>query len=63
MKSLSGEVDNRDRVVRLANRPEALSRGLIIKWYPACWSTHRATSGVIALVKEHNLKPSDIATI
>ena len=41
----------------------ALSRGLIIKWYPACWSTHRATSGVIALVKEHNLKPSDIATI
>lgn len=41
----------------------ALSRGLIIKWYPACWSTHRATSGVIALVKEHNLKPADIEAI
>lgn len=41
----------------------ALSRGLIIKWYPACWSTHRATSGAIELVKENGLTPSDIETI
>ncbi|MSP98372.1 MAG: MmgE/PrpD family protein [Betaproteobacteria bacterium] len=41
----------------------ALSRGLVIKWYPACWSTHRATSGVIELVKEHALRPDDIASI
>jgi 2-methylcitrate dehydratase PrpD len=41
----------------------ALSRGLVIKWYPACWSTHRATSGVIELVKKHGLKPDDIQTI
>lgn len=41
----------------------ALSRGLVIKWYPACWSTHRATSGVIDLVKEHRLAPDDIETM
>lgn len=41
----------------------ALSRGLILKWYPACWSTHRATSGAIELVKENRLDPSDIETI
>jgi 2-methylcitrate dehydratase PrpD len=41
----------------------SISRGLVIKWYPACWSTHRATSGVIELVKEHKLKPADIAEI
>ncbi len=41
----------------------AMSRGLVIKWYPACWSTHRATSGVIELVKEHRLGPDDIDTI
>ena len=36
----------------------ALARGLVIKWYPACWSTHRATSGVIDLVKEHAARPT-----
>lgn len=41
----------------------ALSRGLVIKWYPACWSTHRATSGVIDLVREHSLQPQDIEAI
>ena len=41
----------------------SMSRGLVIKWYPACWSTHRATSGVIELVKEHKLKPADIEAI
>jgi 2-methylcitrate dehydratase PrpD len=41
----------------------ALSRGLVIKWYPACWSTHRATSGVIELVKQHALRPDDIESI
>lgn len=41
----------------------SLSRGLIIKWYPACWSTHRATSGAIELVKEYKLSPGDIETI
>ena len=41
----------------------ALSRGLIIKWYPACWSTHRATVGAIEIVKEHALRPEDIEAI
>ncbi len=41
----------------------ALARGLVIKWYPACWSTHRATSGVIELVKQHALRPDDIESI
>lgn len=41
----------------------SLSRGLIIKWYPACWSTHRATSGAIELVKEYGVRPNDIETI
>jgi len=41
----------------------ALSRGLIIKWYPACWSTHRATSGAIELVREHGIHPDDIDTV
>ncbi|MGZ8156982.1 MAG: MmgE/PrpD family protein [Burkholderiales bacterium] len=40
-----------------------LSGGLIIKWYPACWSTHRATAGAIELVKENALRPDDIETI
>ena len=41
----------------------SLERGLVIKWYPACWSTHRATSGVIELVKQHALRPDDIESI
>jgi 2-methylcitrate dehydratase PrpD len=41
----------------------AMSRGLVIKWYPACWSTHRATSGVIDLVKQHRIAPDDIDAI
>jgi 2-methylcitrate dehydratase PrpD len=41
----------------------ALSRGLVIKWYPACWSTHRATSAVIELVKQHVLRPDAIESI
>ena len=41
----------------------ALSKGLILKWYPACWSTHRATAGAIELVKENRLEPNDIETI
>jgi len=41
----------------------ALTRGLVIKWYPACWSTHRATSGVIDLVKQNALRPDDIESI
>lgn len=41
----------------------ALERGIGIKRYPACWSTHRATAAVIDLVQEHNLTPADIETI
>ena len=41
----------------------ALTRGLVVKWYPACWSTHRATSGLISIVSEHALAPEDIESI
>lgn len=51
------------RVCANLGKAYSLSRGLIIKWYPACWSTHRATSGTIALVQEHELGPDDIETI
>ena len=52
-----------ERVCSKLGKTYALSRGLILKWYPACWSTHRATSGAIELVKEHALTPDDIETI
>lgn len=41
----------------------ALSRGLAIKWYPGGWSTHRTTSGVIDLVRQHALSPDEIEII
>ena len=41
----------------------ALNRGLAIKWFPGGWSTHRATAGVIDLVRQHGLSPADIDTI
>lgn len=41
----------------------ALTRGLVIKWYPACWSTHRATSAVVELVRQHALRPDEINAI
>jgi 2-methylcitrate dehydratase PrpD len=52
-----------DAVCSKLGKTYTLSRGLIIKWYPACWSTHRATAGAIELVKEHALRPRDIETI
>ena len=50
-------------VCRNLGKSFAMSRGLIIKWYPACWSTHRATSGVIDLVREHKIAPDAIERI
>ena len=41
----------------------ALRRGLNMKWYPACWATHRATSTVIDLVQQYALRPDDIESI
>jgi 2-methylcitrate dehydratase PrpD len=50
-------------VCRNLGKTFAMSRGLIIKWYPACWSTHRATSGVIDLVRQHKIQPDAIERI
>ncbi len=41
----------------------ALSRGIAIKWYPGCWSTHRATSSLIDLMQVNALKADDIERI
>ncbi len=64
LRAFKGPGDyNEERVCAKLGKTYALERGLVIKWYPACWSTHRATSGVIELVKQHALNPGDIDSI
>ncbi|OGA38936.1 MAG: hypothetical protein A3G24_12400 [Betaproteobacteria bacterium RIFCSPLOWO2_12_FULL_62_13] len=41
----------------------ALSRGIAMKWYPGCWSTHRATSSLIDLMRVNSLTAADIESI
>ncbi len=64
LRAFKGPADySEERVCANLGKTWALSKGLIIKWYPACWSTHRATAGAIELVKENTLAPGDIETI
>ncbi len=64
LRAFRGPGDYSEEVVcRNLGKTFAMSRGLIIKWYPACWSTHRATSGVIDLVREHRVAPDRIERI
>ena len=37
--------------------------GLAVKKFPTCYCTHRAIDGMLELVREHDLKPADVAAI
>ena len=64
LRAFKGPGDyNEELVCSNLGKTYSLSRGLVIKWYPACWSTHRATSGVIDLVREHAIAPDAIDCI
>lgn len=40
-----------------------LQPGLVIKAYPCCGSTHRALDGVLALVRQHDIRPEDVLEV
>lgn len=53
---LSGDVE-------IGKRLRILESGLSIKKYPVCYSTHRVTDGVLDLVKEHGIRPDEVAAV
>ena len=53
-----------DDVAKHLGAPPALERyGLKVKIHPCCASVHTAVDGVIALMRENNLSPDDIARV
>jgi 2-methylcitrate dehydratase PrpD len=50
-----------DGVAETLGRPyDIVSPGMNVKRYPCCYATHRAADGVLALVREHELRAEDI---
>jgi len=52
-----------DTPVRLGKHWWLVADGLGFKLYPMCYGTHRALDGMIALAREHQLSPEEIADI
>jgi 2-methylcitrate dehydratase PrpD len=65
MNALSG-VNNYDleALVRNLGNPYSVIRpGINLKPYPNCWAHHRVYDSMLYLVKSHDLKPEDVASI
>ncbi len=64
LRAFKGPGDYSEEVVcRNLGKTYSLERGVAIKWYPACWSTHRATTSLIALMEANKLKSEDVERI
>jgi len=48
---------------RLDGPPAVVSPGVWLKRYPCCASTHRAVDAVIAMARDHQLAPAEIARV
>ena len=61
--SPEGKVDRESKAEGLGERWRIMESGLAVKKYPACYCTHRAIDGMLALVQDHDVKPGDVAAV
>jgi len=61
--SIAGNADTARAADDLGSVPKILEFGLSVKRYPVCYSCHRVIDGVLALVKEHDLKPDQVSSV
>ncbi|MBI4506260.1 MAG: MmgE/PrpD family protein [Chloroflexi bacterium] len=58
-----GKPDPQAVVGRLGQPWDILQPGLVVKAYPCCGSTHRALDGVLALIRQHDIRPDDVVEV
>ena len=61
--SPEGKVDRDSAAEGLGETWRITRTGLAVKKFPTCYCTHRAIDGMLELVREHDLKPADVAAI
>ena len=61
--SPSGKPDTSPVDLRLGRDWRLMQHGINIKQYPTCYATHRSIDGMLDLVMEHDVKPSDVREI
>ena len=61
--SPEGKVDRESPADGLGETWRIRESGLAVKRYPACYCTHRAIDGMLDLVREHDVKPADVAGV
>jgi 2-methylcitrate dehydratase PrpD len=50
-------------VTRDLGAPFAVEEGMVFKGYPCCGANHYAIDGIIALLRDHGLRSSDVASV
>ncbi|MGI4797531.1 MAG: MmgE/PrpD family protein [Janthinobacterium lividum] len=61
--SPEGKVDRDSKATGLGETWRIMASGLAVKKFPTCYCTHRAIDGMLDLVREHDVKPSDVAAV
>jgi 2-methylcitrate dehydratase PrpD len=52
-----------DIVTSDLGRPFAVEEGMVFKGYPCCGANHHAIDGIIALMQEYRLRPTDVTSV
>jgi 2-methylcitrate dehydratase PrpD len=61
--SPGGNVDRDSPATGLGETWRIMKSGLAVKKYPTCYCTHRAIDGMLDLVRQHDVRPGDVAGI
>ncbi|MDP9095922.1 MAG: MmgE/PrpD family protein, partial [Pseudomonadota bacterium] len=61
--SPEGKVDRDSKADGLGETWRIMTSGLAVKKFPTCYCTHRAIDGMLDLVREHDVQPSDVAAV
>ncbi len=61
--SPEGKVDRDSKATGLGETWRIMTSGLAVKKFPTCYCTHRAIDGMLDLVREHDVKPGDVAGV
>lgn len=61
--SPEGKVDRDSKAAGLGETWRIMTSGLAVKKFPTCYCTHRAIDGMLHLVREHDVKPGDVAAV
>ena len=61
--SPEGKVDRDSSATGLGETWRITTSGLAVKKFPTCYCTHRAIDGMLDLVREHDVKPGDVAAV